>query len=47
MLLLLGTLLQLLTAINLSAYKENLQPFAKVDIFTVLSMTNSMELSPS
>jgi hypothetical protein len=33
MLLLPGTLLQLLTRINLSAYKENLQPFAAVDFF--------------
>jgi hypothetical protein len=33
MLLLLGTLLQLLTPINLSACKENLQPFATKDFF--------------
>jgi hypothetical protein len=33
MILLLGTLLQLLTPINLSAYKESLQPFATKDFF--------------
>jgi hypothetical protein len=33
LLLLLGTVLQLLTPINLSAYKENLQPFSIKDFF--------------
>jgi hypothetical protein len=32
-LLLLGTLLQFLTPINFSAYKENLQPFATIGFF--------------
>jgi hypothetical protein len=35
MLLLLGTLLRLLTPVNLSAYKEKLPPFASVDLFKI------------
>jgi hypothetical protein len=34
--LLLGTLLRLLIPINLSSYKENLQPFATVDFSKIL-----------
>jgi hypothetical protein len=37
MLILLGTLLQLLTPINLKAYKENLEPFAAIDFFKIFS----------
>jgi hypothetical protein len=33
MLLLLGIRLRIITAINLSAYKENLQPFVIIDFF--------------
>jgi hypothetical protein len=39
MLLLLGTLLRLLIPINLSAYKEKLQPFATVDFSKIWDIT--------
>jgi hypothetical protein len=39
MLLLLGTLLGLLAPINLSVYKENLKPFATIDIFKIWNVS--------
>lgn len=39
-LLLRGSLLRLLTPINLSAHEENLEPFGTVDFFKLLSDRN-------